>query len=189
MESLKVYQSDLQCIHGVLSITQIAADFFGHPKGQPASLPALSTELGLPLKRHEFRTAGNDSNYVLRVLLSLAARYQESLHCGELQASLVALLRQVAEAPLPPRKSKPKLECLVDLEPEEPLDQMPVDTSRFQIRLTMKEARLRVRGRRNGGRSQKRDSLIEEQAKQAVNNLLQDEASDDEEWTSRPGFE
>lgn len=191
MKSLKPLQSTskLRSFYGVLSVAQIAADVFGYPRGQPASLSKLSTELGLPFDRNDFRTAGNDANCILRVLLSLAARHQESLHCDEPQPSLTALLQQVAQAPLPPKKSRSNLQMLLDLEPEEDLDKFLVDTSHFVYCESKKEYRQRKRGQQIGGPIQKEEAPFEKDAEQVMENLMQDEASDEEEWTSAPGFD
>lgn len=129
-----------------LDIGRIAVQVLEGRSGQRIALGALSEELCTPFENSDFHSAGNDANCILRVLLLLAVRYQENRSCTESQAKLLTLLRQIAQAPLPPRKTESEVEELVALQTTNHIDDpsAPIDRSYFNVRTTRKEGWHRI---------------------------------------------
>ncbi|KAF8848633.1 hypothetical protein BDZ45DRAFT_753636 [Acephala macrosclerotiorum] len=144
VEALRVHnyegKNDLRCLHGILDTARIANKLFERPpKADPIELEKLSLDPALPFEQTDFRTAGNDANCTLRVLLMLAIKSREASVCAGPQARLVAL-QQIAQAPLSTPKSESEPIQLLSLRPTEPLDDPGVLVDkRREKELTLKE--------------------------------------------------
>lgn len=138
-------------VRAVLGTTRIAHDLLGAgPEGNGGwrldqlfsklEMGHLLPEFGVDKKNEPpiygfFHTAGNDANFTLRILLMMAVKgYERRNPKPAPEPPVVALLREIAKAPLPPRWSAAELDALLALQQEEPLDDpaVPVDPSRFR---------------------------------------------------------
>ncbi|KUJ12858.1 uncharacterized protein LY89DRAFT_785424 [Mollisia scopiformis] len=145
MHALRVTKENgLQAVSEELYISRIAAKVLHRRDNCRIPLTELSTELDLPFREDpdlhvcgDFGVAGNDANCIIRALLLLAVRNQETFQCDEDQVRLLAQLRGIAEAPLPPQKTAMEVKRLLALQPTKPLDDsdVPIDTSFFASRL------------------------------------------------------
>ncbi|KUJ22314.1 uncharacterized protein LY89DRAFT_293389 [Mollisia scopiformis] len=179
VEALRIFSHDLRCVHRILDISRTANELFERPPGCPIGLTKLSSDLSLPFRGEDFHTAGNDANCTLRVLLMLAVKSQENIIPEGPQSKLVALLRQIAQAPLPPTKSEEEVNRLLAMQPTEPLDDaaQPVDMSRFYVKLTKASLRQRFTQRR-----QEKDNDPEERARRAAIRANRDLKEDGENF-------
>ena len=145
LHCLKLFDDEeLASVVSLMDLLDLGFDVLWNGNIYTQKFSRICTESGVPCSHISAKNkGGNRANYGIRALLLLAARDQEQLGHAHSNSKMINLLRQIGEAPLPPRLAeRPELcQYYMDMLPTEPVDDpnVPVDMAYFNPKLPNKQ--------------------------------------------------